>query len=221
MSGKKDKDMMEKVSCEQLPQLFEGVAAMFAEKKEELCEMDARMGDGDLGLTMDKGYGALPELIRQNTEAGDIGKTLMKAGMKMASVVPSTMGTLMSSGVMEGGKALKGKSEMGPQELAQYLTAFAAGIQKRGKCQLGERTILDAVDAGAKKAVEAAGAGKDMAGVIEAACEGAAEGVEATKQMTPKYGKAAVFAAKAIGTPDQGATAGMYMIQGLKRSICG
>ena len=110
--------MMEKVSCEQLPQLFEGVAAMFAEKKEELCEMDARMGDGDLGLTMDKGYGALPELIRQNTEAGDIGKTLMKAGMKMASVVPSTMGTLMSSGVMEGGKALKGKSEMGPQELA-------------------------------------------------------------------------------------------------------
>ena len=149
--------MMEKVSCEQLPQLFEGVAAMFAEKKEELCEMDARMGDGDLGLTMDKGYGALPELIRQNTEAGDIGKTLMKAGMKMASVVPSTMGTLMSSGVMEGGKALKGKSEMGPQELAQYLTAFAAGIQKRGKCQLGERTILDAVDAGAKKAAEAAG----------------------------------------------------------------
>ena len=147
--------MMEKVSCEQLPQLFEGVAAIFAEKKEELCEMDARMGDGDLGLTMDKGYGALPELIRQNTEAGDIGKTLMKAGMKMASVVPSTMGTLMSSGVMEGGKALKGKSEMGPQELAQYLTAFAAGIQKRGKCQLGERTILDAVDAGAKKAAEA------------------------------------------------------------------
>ena len=213
--------MMEKVSCEQLPQLFEGVAAMFAEKKEELCEMDARMGDGDLGLTMDKGYGALPDLIRQNTEAGDIGKTLMKAGMKMASVVPSTMGTLMSSGVMEGGKALKGKSEMGPQELAQYLTAFAAGIQKRGKCQLGERTILDAVDAGAKKAAEAAGTGKDMAGVIEAACEGAAEGVEATKQMTPKYGKAAVFAAKAIGTPDQGATAGMYMIQGLKRSICG
>ena len=213
--------MMEKVSCEQLPQLFEGVAAMFAETKEELCEMDARMGDGDLGLTMDKGYGALPELIRQNTEAGDIGKTLMKAGMKMASVVPSTMGTLMSSGVMEGGKALKGKSEMGPQELAQYLTAFAAGIQKRGKCQLGERTILDAVDAGAKKAAEAAGAGKNMAGVIEAACEGAAKGVEATKQMTPKYGKAAVFAAKAIGTPDQGATAGMYMIQGLKRSICG
>ena len=138
---------MDKITFAQLPELFEGVAQIFTEKKDELCDMDAQMGDGDLGLTMHKGYSALPDLIRENAEPDDIGKTLMKSGMKMASVVPSTMGTLMSSGVMEGGKALKGKSEIGPAELAAYLTAFAAGIQKRGKCQLGDRTILDAVDA--------------------------------------------------------------------------
>ncbi len=211
---------MGKYSAEQLPLLFEGVASIFAEKKEELCDMDAKMGDGDLGLTMDKGYGVLPELLRQNLEPGDVGKTLMKAGMKMSGIVPSTMGTLMSSGIMEGGKALKGKAELGAEELSVYLTAFAAGIQKRGKCQLGDRTILDSIDAGAKKAAEAAAAGKDMAGVIEAACEGATAGVEATKAMAPKFGKAAVFAAKAAGVPDQGAVAGMYMIQGLRSSIC-
>ena len=99
---------MEKYSVEQLPELFEGAAAIFEEKKDELCAMDANMGDGDLGLTMNKGFAALPDFIRQNTEAGDAGKTLMKAAMKMAALVPSTMGTLMSSGIMEGGKALKG-----------------------------------------------------------------------------------------------------------------
>ena len=212
---------MEKFTTEQLPELFAGVASMFAEKKEELCDMDAKMGDGDLGLTMDKGYGALPQLIKENTEPGDIGKTLMKAGMKMAGLVPSTMGTLMSSGVMEGGKALKGKTEFGAEELSVYLTAFAAGIKKRGKCELGDRTILDSVDAGAKSAAEAAAVGKTMKEVIEAACQGAAAGVEATKDMVPKFGKAAVFAAKAAGVADQGAVAGMYMIQGLKRGICG
>lgn len=212
---------MEKFTTEQLPELFAGVASMFAEKKEELCDMDAKMGDGDLGLTMDKGYGALPQLIKENTEPGDIGKTLMKAGMKMAGLVPSTMGTLMSSGVMEGGKALKGKTEFGAEELSVYLTAFAAGIKKRGKCELGDRTILDSVDAGAKSAAEAAAAGKTMEEVIEAACQGASAGVEATKDMVPKFGKAAVFAAKAAGVADQGAVAGMYMIQGLKRGICG
>ena len=212
---------MEKFTTEQLPELFAGVASMFAEKKEELCDMDAKMGDGDLGLTMDKGYGARPQLIKENTEPGDIGKTLMKAGMKMAGLVPSTMGTLMSSGVMEGGKALKGKTEFGAEELSVYLTAFAAGIKKRGKCELGDRTILDSVDAGAKSAAEAAAVGKTMEEVIEAACQGAAAGVEATKDMVPKFGKAAVFAAKAAGVADQGAVAGMYMIQGLKRGICG
>ena len=79
---------MTTITCDQLPALFEGVAALFAEKREELCDMDANMGDGDLGLTMDKGYGALPDLLRENMEAGDAGKTLMKAGMKMSSVVP-------------------------------------------------------------------------------------------------------------------------------------
>lgn len=212
---------MDKITFEQLPELFEGVAAIFTEKKDELCEMDANMGDGDLGLTMHKGYTALPDLIRENAEPGDVGKTLMKAGMKMASVVPSTMGTLMSSGIMEGGKALKGKSEIAPVDLATYLTAFAAGIQKRGKCALGDRTILDAVDAGAKKATSAVENGAaDLETVINAAVEGAKEGVEATKNMTPKFGKAAVFSAKAIGIPDQGAVAGQYMIMGLQRSIC-
>ena len=210
---------MTSITCEQLPALFQGVAAIFAEKKEELCNMDAQMGDGDLGLTMDKSHGALPALLQENMEAGDIGKTLMKGGMKMSSLVPSTMGTLMSSGIMEGGKALKGKDAMGPRELADCLTAFAAGVQKRGKCQLGDRTILDALEAGAQAAAKAAEEGGDLSAVIAAACEGAAQGVEATKDMVPKFGKAAVFAAKAKGVPDQGAMAGLYMLQGLQRGI--
>lgn len=212
---------MDKITFEQLPEWFGGVAEIFTEKKEELCEMDANMGDGDLGLTMHKGYTALPDLIRENGEPGDVGKTLMKAGMKMSSVVPSTMGTLMSSGIMEGGKALKGKGEITAADLSTYLTAFAAGIQKRGKCELGDRTILDAVDAGAK-AAEAAAANGDatLDAVITAAIAGAESGVEATKNMIPKFGKAAVFSAKAIGIPDQGAVAGKYMIMGLARYIC-
>lgn len=208
---------MKAVTLEQIPEMFACIGQIFAEKKDELCEMDAKMGDGDLGLTMSKGYGALPDLLRENAGEGDIGKMLMKGGMKMASVVPSTMGTLMSSGVMEGGKALKGKTELTPEDLSVYITAFAAGIAKRGKCQLGDRTILDAVDAGAKKAAAAVSDSASFEQVIDAAVEGAAEGVEATKSMAPKFGKAAVFAAKAQGVADQGAVAGYYMLVGLQR----
>ena len=51
---------MEKVTMEQLPELFRAVGDRFAENEELLCDMDSKMGDGDLGLTMKKGFGALP-----------------------------------------------------------------------------------------------------------------------------------------------------------------
>ena len=53
----------------------------------------------------------------------------------------------------------------------------------------------------------------------KAALEGAKAGLEATKNMKPKHGKAAGFAAKALGTEDQGATAGMLLVQGLRDGI--
>ncbi len=207
------------ITLETLPELFEEVAKEFAEKKELLCEMDARMGDGDLGLTMSKGYGALPQLIRDNTEPDNIGKTLMKSGMKMSGVVPSTMGTLMSSGIMAAGKALAGKTVIGGPELGVFFTAFAEGLQKRGKCQAGDRTIYDAMKPAADKAAAKAAEGASLEEVLKAALEGATEGVEATKDMVPKYGKAAVFSAKAKGTEDQGAVAGKSLIEGMARYI--
>lgn len=127
---------MERIELQALDALFEGVAQIMAENAERLCEMDARMGDGDLGLTMKKGFGALPGLIREIDEP-DLGKRLAKAGLKMGSVVPSTMGTLMSSAVLEGGKRLSGCAAIDAKALAAFLGGCAAGIQKRGKCQRG------------------------------------------------------------------------------------
>lgn len=198
--------------------LMEAVAQVMTENADHLCEMDARMGDGDLGLTMKKGYCALPE-IYAGLEEADMGKRLSKSGLKMSGVVPSTMGTLMSSGWMEGGKRLVGRETVDAAAFAAFLRGFADGIVKRGKCAPGDRTVLDAILPAAEAAESAAAAGSGLAETAQAALEGARRGLEATKDMTPKYGKAAVFAAKALGTEDQGATAGMLLIQGLCSGI--
>lgn len=208
---------MECIRQDQLSELFQGVADIFAEKMDELCAMDAAMGDGDLGITMKKGFAALPKLISECHEENNIGKTLMKTGMKMASTVPSTMGTLMASGIMEGGKAVGAASVIGPKELCAFLTGFAAGIQKRGKCNPGDRTVYDAVSEAAKKAEQVYNENISMKDIMEAAVLGAYQGVEATKNMKPKFGKAAVFSDKAIGVADQGAVAGKYLMEGLLR----
>ncbi|MBO8435760.1 MAG: dihydroxyacetone kinase subunit L [Spirochaetes bacterium] len=211
---------MTEIAINDLPSFFQSVADEFTKRKDELCEMDANMGDGDLGLTMSKGFSALPDIIKANS-TDDLGMTLVKSGMKMASVVPSTMGTLMSSGVMTGGMALKGKTVLDASSLVLFIRGFADGIQKRGKCKRGDRTILDAMASAADKAEAAISADPQatMKAIIDKAVEGAAEGVEATKEMTPVFGKAAVFAAKAKGVPDQGATAALYMLKGMQDYI--
>lgn len=212
---------MDKITNEDLAGLFAEVGRVMTENADHLCEMDARMGDGDLGLTMKKGFNALPDILAAIDEP-DIGKKLMKAGMKMASVVPSTMGTLMSSGIMGGGKAIAGSDAIDAGVFVKYLAAFGDGIAKRGKCARGDRTVLDAVGAAADKsaAVLAADPAATLCDVAEAAYVGAQEGVAATRDMSPKFGKAVVHSAKALGTDDQGATAGMLMIKGYRDYIC-
>ena len=207
---------MEKVTMEQLPELFRAVGDRFAENEELLCDMDSKMGDGDLGLTMKKGFGALPEIIR-NLDEEDFAKKIRKAGMEMTDVIPSTMGMLMGTGVSYGGKEMAGKTELDAEGLMLFLEGYAAGIIKRGKCSRGDRTVLDAIGQAADDArkVLADDPQATLERVCQAALEGAKKGVEATKDMVPKYGKAAVHANVAKGVADQGATAGMILVQGL------
>ena len=77
------------------------------------------------------------------------------------------------------------------------------------------QNYFDALLPAGESAQEAAQKGAGLADVVNAALEGAKKGVENTKEMVPKFGKAAVFAAKAKGTEDQGAVAGKDLIEGL------
>lgn len=209
---------MDTITLSAWGEILDCIAQTMAENADMLCEMDASMGDGDLGLTMKKGYQALPELYRGLDEA-DMGKRLTKSGMKMASVVPSTMGTLMASGWMEGGKRLSHCGAVDAGAFAAFLRGFADGIAKRGKCAPGDRTVLDAMASAADAAETAAASGADLPETAKAAYQGACDGLARTKDMLPKFGKAAVFSDRAKGVADQGATAGMLLVRGLRDGI--
>lgn len=207
---------MESIKREQLPDFFRSIADTFEEHADELCEMDAKLGDGDLGLTMKKGFGSLPE-VAEGLDEQDLGKAVMKCGMKMSSIIPSTMGFLMGSGLMGGGKAISGKKEIAGPELALFFRGYADGIKKRGKCEPGDRTILDAIvmAAGAAEALVQSSPSASLESVAEAAADGAVKGADATKDMIPKFGKAAVHKDAAKGICDQGAVAGKYLVEAI------
>lgn len=106
------------VKFEQVAAVLGKLAEEVANKKEWLVELDSAIGDGDLGLTMDRGFSALANAASEYSE-DDIGKFFMTGGLTFNKVAPSTMGTLVSTGIMRMGKEWKGKTELTRRTLLQ------------------------------------------------------------------------------------------------------
>lgn len=183
-------------------------SAIMDENKAYLIELDAASGDGDLGLTMSKGFAAGKDAALASTEQ-DMGKFLFVIGSAMAKAAPSTMGTLMASGFIKAAKSFKGKTELDAADFALFCDQYYTGIQERGKANPGERTLLDSLKPAADAVAELTGKGEtDLHVLAEAAYKAALEGVEATKEMVAMHGKTVVHRAKLHGVPDQGAIVG-------------
>ncbi|MCL2367775.1 MAG: dihydroxyacetone kinase subunit L [Oscillospiraceae bacterium] len=201
-----------------LIKILAAVSAIMVENRDLLCKLDAEMGDGDLGLTMSKAFPAAEQEARENEEP-DLGRLLMKCGMKMNTAAPSTMGTLMASGFMHAGKHLAGRETLDTADFAKFYQLVAEGAANRGKASRGERTVLDSLYPAADAAEQAATAGADIPAIAKAALTGAEAGLEATKDMLPQYGKAAVFIATAKGKIDQGALVGKLFAEGVFSAV--
>ena len=186
--------------------------------RDRLIELDSAIGDGDLGLTMTKAFAAADEALADSDET-DIGKIFSQAGMAMAKAAPSTMGTLVATGFMRGGKAVRGKTALEPADVAAFFRAFADGVMERGKTQPGEKTIVDVLDPVATAAADSVGSGGDMASLAGAAREAGEAGLEAARGMMSQHGKAAIYREQTIGKPDPGATAGLLVIQGFAAAL--
>jgi dihydroxyacetone kinase-like protein len=187
-----------------------------AENRTVLIELDRVIGDGDLGITMDKGFAAAAQAAREQAGA-DPGTIFMRAGMAIAKAAPSTMGTLMATGLMRGGKAVAGQAELSAADMTVFLSAFFQGIMDRGKAKPGDKTLLDVLEP-ARKAMQVY-QGADVAEVWTEAQKGAAAGVEAAKALESQHGKAAVFREKTRGLEDPGGHAAYLLIKSFAETL--
>jgi dihydroxyacetone kinase-like protein len=190
--------------------LLSRLKALMEEKKDFLIALDGQVGDSDLGLTMSKGFAAAADTVAGSSEPA--AKVLIRAGMAMAKAAPSTMGTLVATGLMRGGKALEGVDAAGTAEVHRFWEAFLNGILERGKAQPGDKTVIDALVPAVRALAQAAGEGAALPAALRAAATAAEGGVEATRAMVAQRGKAAAFQERTRGLPDAGATVGALIL---------
>lgn len=206
---------MNKINSSDLEGLFAKIKDVMVENKENLFKLDSAIGDGDLGVTMSSGFSKVYEMISvlEEKDTGDIGRVLIKVGMTLAEAVPSTLGTLMATGFMRAGKAVKGKTEVNLPDSVLMASAFVEGIMERGKTEPREKTIIDSLYPALQALKLASEDGIDLKEGLKKAYEAAKDGAEATKEMLPKHGRAVWYGEKSIGKKDPGAVAGMLLIK--------
>ncbi|MDL5042081.1 dihydroxyacetone kinase subunit DhaL [Heyndrickxia coagulans] len=175
----------------------------FAEKINEnkayLSELDSAIGDGDHGSNMARGVAAMEEKLAAGGFA-TVQDVLKTAAMALLGKVGGASGPLYGSALIAMAKQA-GENE---QDVAAIVKAGLEGIQKRGKAEKGEKTMVDVW----MPACEALASGTLTKEVIQSA-------VEATKEMKATKGRASYLGERSIGHLDPGAVSSGYLFEAL------
>jgi len=190
--------------------------ARLANSSDELRELDAAVGDGDLGITVTKGAAAV--CLRLSELAPDVlpGDVILATAEAFGAANPSTFASLVSSGLVTGVQTVNGLQEVSTPEIVALGKAAAATIMRRGKSSVGDKTLLDALVPSLDAAELHAG---DGAVALKAAIAAAAFGIESVTGIAASKGRAAWAAERGIGIPDAGATAYLRFLDALNYAM--
>ena len=202
---------------EGLARLLDTALGRLGMARDELRDLDAAVGDGDLGITVGKACEAvrarLPELGNSDPAA-----ILRAAGAATVSANPSTMGALAGGGLLAAAKAVGEAEDLGRNQAVAMLRAAMESIATRGKSSVGDKTILDAM-APALEALESGGS--DDAATLEAMIAAARQGVARTAALQSRKGRASWLGERSAGHPDPGATAFLRLLEALQAAMPG
>jgi dihydroxyacetone kinase-like protein len=187
-------------------------AEVIAENRMELVRLDTAIGDGDHGTNMDRGMKAAVEKL-EATEGDDIGALLKGVGMALVSKVGGAAGPLYGTLFLQLGTATAGKTEVGLREWADALEAAIAGVQARGKAQLEDKTMIDALVPAVEALKAKAAEGADFGDALRASADAAEQGRDATTPLEAKRGRASYLGPRSIGHQDPGATSSALLLR--------
>ncbi|WP_295883253.1 dihydroxyacetone kinase subunit L [uncultured Anaerococcus sp.] len=178
--------------------------------KSYLVELDQKFGDGDLGVSMSQGFNGI---LNDYEDNNDLGRLLLDISRNFNESAPSSLGTIISFGIMGMAKSLKDKNEIGSEEFYCALISGVENIEKKAHSKEGEKTIIDSIRPALRKAEPFKSDGFVI--LSQKLMEGSAEGANSTKDMISKHGRAAYHNEKTLGHIDGGAYVGKLIFEAI------
>jgi dihydroxyacetone kinase phosphoprotein-dependent L subunit len=189
------------------------IADRIIENKALLTEADSKIGDGDHGIGMAGGMAKVKDAVAKAENTGNAYAPFEQAGRAMLMSMGGASGVIFGSLYMAGAKGAEARAELSAGDLAAMLERSLEAIKQRGKAQVGDKTMVDALE----PAVEAMKAKQDqgLVPMLRAATEAAEQGVENTKNYQAKFGRAKSLMERAVGFQDPGATSVWIIIRSM------
>jgi phosphoenolpyruvate---glycerone phosphotransferase subunit DhaL len=190
------------------------IATVAVDNEKYFGELDAVVGDGDFGYSMARGF----ELVLSGWDGfdrTDIGTFLKKIAVVITSRIGGTSGPIWGTAFLRAGTTAGTADRLEPALVIAMLRAAIEGIKARGKSDVGDKTLLDALVPAVDTLEERVAAGDDAAAALRAAAPVARDRAEATRSMQAMRGRASYTGERSIGTLDAGAVAVAVMFEAL------
>lgn len=190
------------------------IATVAVANEKYFGDLDAVVGDGDFGYSMARGF----ERVLQDWDGfdrTDIGTFLKKIAVVITSRIGGTSGPIWGTAFLRAGAAAGAATTLAPAQIVAMLRAAAEGIKARGRSDVGDKTLLDALVPAVDTIEKHIGQGDGPAATVRAAAATARERAEATRPMQAMRGRASYTGERSIGTLDAGAVAVAVMFEAL------
>lgn len=206
--------MGQEISLAQLRQWFVAYAERIKSQELYLTELDAAIGDADHGANMRRGTRKICERMQETDfNFDDINSFLRAVAMTLISSVGGAAGPLYGAFFMRAAQVEQDDNTLNLTELAVMFRAGLEGVQQRGKAQMGDKTMIDALQPAVEALEAAAQQGLAINVALDAARDAAEMGMQKTIDMQANRGRASYLGPRAIGHQDPGATSLFYLIE--------
>lgn len=205
-------------ATQQTHAVVESIARTAVENEQYFCDLDSVVGDGDFGYSLARGFEKVLEELA-TSEATDPSALLQATAMTISARTGGTSGPIWGTAFLRAATSLKGKTELAPDDVVAALRASVVGIQARGKAELGDKTLLDALVPAIDALEQAAATGATREQLLTALAEATRAAAEATSELQAMRGRASYSGARSVGSPDAGAIALAVMAERLATDL--
>lgn len=186
------------------------------EQRDYLSEIDGKIGDGDHGINMNKGFTMCEDKLKGKTY--NLSEGLSILGETLLDDIGGSMGPLYGMLFDEMAMACEDAKDIDAEVFGEMVTNAVEGLQEISPAKVGDKSLIDTLVPAKEAFIAAKEEGKEFAQCLEAMNEAAEKGWQSTKDLVAKIGRASRLGERSRGVLDAGATSCYFIVTGIGKA---